>query len=206
MEVLFMAKKKVYIPQFYLRDKKVFEAISRTGIVRIDHLKQHCKVVDSRIQNYIRDGLAEKVLYKENNQIKEALTLTRAGRELAEKQWNIKDHYHAQTKSPYHDLDLSQKYFSLPEAVRETWKTETHVRDQFMEKLQELRDQGQEERADMYYQMLKDHAISMPDAVYTENGVEVAYECLTHSYGRSEMLAKETAIEIMQYRYETNRI
>ncbi len=170
-------------------------------------MKEHCKIVDSRIKNYVRDGYVEKILYKNGKAIKEAYTLTRKGRELAERQWNIRDHYHAQTKSPYHDLALSDKYFSLSEQVRDTWRTESQVREQFLEKLQELRDQGDEQRANMYYDMLQSNVISMPDAVYTnEKGVEVAYECITGSYGRSEMLAKETTIEIMNYSYETTRI
>jgi hypothetical protein len=202
-----MPRKKQHIAQFYLRDKKAFEAMSRTGIVRMEHLKQYCNVVDSRMKNYIRDGLVEKVLYKENNQIKEALTLTRAGRELAERQWGIRDHYHAQIKSPYHDLQLSDHYFSLSEQVRDTWRTESQVRSEFLEKLEQLREQGERKLADQYYSMMQDRLISMPDGIYTsEKGIVTAYEVITDSYGKQELLAKEVAIAIMKYDYETKRI
>lgn len=202
-----MARKKQYITQFFLRDKLAFTALWKTGIVRAEALKEHCNVADGRIKNYVRDGYAEKILYKDRKEFKEAYTLTRKGREHAERQWQLRDHYHAQTKSPYHDLALSDKYFSLPEQVRDTWRTESQVRNQFLEKLEQLREQGNEQLADMYYDMFKSHDFSMPDAVYTnEQGVEVAYELVTDNYTSQQLLAKEATCEIMEYSYEANRI
>src|SRR5690625_1481160 len=106
-----MARKKQYISQFFLRDKLAFTALSKTGIVRAESLKEHCHLVDNRIKNYVRDGYVKKVIYKDGKEIKEAYTLTSKGRILAEKEWGIQGHYHAQTKSPFHDLQLSDKYF-----------------------------------------------------------------------------------------------
>jgi hypothetical protein len=163
--------------------------LSKTGIVRLEALKEHCKVTDGRIKNYVREGYAEKILYKDGKEIKEAYALTKKGRELAEKQWALRDHYHAQTKSPYHGLTLSDKYFSLSEQIRDTWRTETKVREQFLVKLREV-EREDKERANLYYKMMEDRLISMPDGVYTsETGVEIAYEVVTDSYGRQEILA-----------------
>jgi predicted transcriptional regulator len=202
-----MARKKQYMAQFFYRDKLVFSALSRTGIARTEDLKKHCNVTDGRIKNYVRDGYMEKILYKEDKEIKEAYTLTTKGRDLAEREWNLRDHYHAQTKSPYHDLQLSEKYFSLSEQERDTWRTESQVRNEFLEKLEQLRERGEEQLANQYYNMMQDRLISMPDGVYTtETGVMTAYEVITDSYGRQEMLAKEVTVEIMNYSYETKRI
>jgi predicted transcriptional regulator len=202
-----MTRKKEYISQFFLRDKNAFTALSRTGIVSAENLKLHCNLADSRIKNYVRDGYAEKILFKEGKEVKEAYTLTSKGRELVERQWNARNHYHAQTKSPHHDLQLSDKYFSLSEQVRNTWRTESQVREHFKVKLEELRQNGQSKRAEEYYNMMQNRIISMPDAVYTnEDGIEVAYEVITGNYGRQEMLAKEIAVSILQYSYETERI
>ncbi|MFN7251529.1 MAG: hypothetical protein ACK4M9_12145 [Anaerobacillus sp.] len=202
-----MARKKEYISQFFMRDKLAFTAMSKAGIVSAENLKHHCNLAESRIKNYVRDGYAEKILFKDGKEFKEAYTLTSKGRELAERQWNLREHYHAQTRSPYHDLALSDKYFSLSEQVRETWKTETQVRIEFMDKLEELRQQGHRDQANEYFDMMKQGLISMPDNVYTtETGVEMAYEVITDNYGRQEMLAKEIAVSIMEYGYETVRI
>lgn len=204
-----MAKKQ-YIPQFFKRDRDGMTALSRTGIARIETLKEKCNLADSRIRNWIKDGYAEKIYYKvgkQEKEVKEAIILTKKGKELVEQKWNVRDHYHAQTQSPYHDLALSDKYFSLPENIRETWKTETQVRNQFMEKLQQLREQGHQEQAQRYEDMLNKGLISMPDGMYTnEQGIEVAHEIITDSYGRAEMLAKETTCEILGLNYETTRI
>lgn len=197
-------RSKPYITQFFNRDRLAFTALSKVGHVTREHLKM-CGLADSRIKNYIKDGLIEKVAYKTGNEAGECYKLTRAGRELAERQWAIRGHYHAQ--SPLHDLSLANKYFSLPDHLRDTWMTETQVRDMFQEKLSQLREQGEEQLSKMYEDMLNKSLISMPDAVYTnEQGVQVAYEVVTNSYGQAELQAKEAFVAIMKTDYETTRI
>lgn len=201
-----VAKKKVYIPQFFKRDRDGMVALTRVGIVRIEDLKKHCNLVDSRIKNWIRDGYAEKIIYEDQNELREALLITDKGKELVRKQWGITRHYNAQTQSPYHDLALSDKYFSLSEQVRETWITESQIRDQFVQILEDLHSQGKHEQADTYYDMMKKGFISMPDGAYEEEGRIVMYEIITDSYSRQTMLAKEMTAEIMGYVYASHRI
>lgn len=197
-------RSKPYITQFFNRDRLAFTALSRVGHVTREHLKM-CGLADSRIKNYLKDGLIEKVAYRDGNEAGECYKLTRLGREIAEKHWSIRDHYHAQT--PKHDLALANKYFSLPEPLRDTWRTETQIRDMFQEKLSQLREQGEEQLSKMYEDMLNKSLISMPDAVYTnEQGVQVAYEVITNSYGQAELQAKEAFVAIMKTDYETMRI
>lgn len=198
-----MARKKVYITQFFKRDKDAFTAMSRVGHITKEHMK-NCNIADSRIKNYIRDGLIERVAYKTNTTTGYAYKLTRQGREVAERNWGVNNHYHAQSAT--HDLSIANKYFSLSEDQKQTWVTETELRYRFEAKLQELKDQGQEETARTYEEMLEKGLISMPDASYTsENGVEVSYEVITSSYGRQELQAKETYVEIMKCKYEAVR-
>lgn len=207
-----MAKKQ-YIPQFFKRDKDGMTALSRTGICRTETLKEQCNLSDGRINNWVRDGYAEKIHYKDTDKetkvvtMKEAVVLTKGGKRLIEKQWNVHNHYKAQTQSPYHDLELSDKYFSLTEEERNSWQTETEIRHQFLEKIESLRDQGEDEKARLYEKMMSEGRISMPDGVYTNtNGIEMAFEVITGSYGPTEMLAKECTVEIMGFGYETSRI
>lgn len=197
-------RSKPYITQFFQRDRLAFTAMSRVGHVTKEHLRS-CGLADSRIKNYLKDGLIEKVAYKDGNKAGECYKLTRLGREIAERNWSIRDHYHAQ--SPRHDLSLANKYFSLQDHLRDTWRTETQVRDMFQEKLSQMRDQGEEQLSKMYEDMLNKSLISMPDAVYTnEQGVQVAYEVITNSYGQEEIQAKEAFVAIMKTDYETTRI
>ena len=197
-------RSKPYITQFFQRDRLAFTAMSRVGHVTKDHLKS-CGLADSRIKNYLKDGLIEKVAYKDGNKAGECYKLTRAGRELAERQWAIRGHYHAQ--SPLHDMSLANKYFSLPDHLRDTWRTETEIRDMFFEKLSQMREQGEEQLAKQYEDMLMKGLISMPDALYVnEQGVSVSYEVITNSYGQAELQAKEAFVAIMKTDYETTRI
>lgn len=201
-----MARKKQYIPQFFQRDKLAFTALSRTGIVRHEDLKQYCNLVDSRIKNYVRDGYAKQVMYKEGSEVKVAYSLTNKGRELAEQQWNLRNHYHAQPKSPYHDLQLSAKYFSLSDQERGLVRTDTEARNLMLEKLREI-ERTDKELAKLYNDMLEQERIRVPDMLYTnEKGVVVAYEVVTDSYGREEMIAHEAYVEIMGFEYQTTRI
>lgn len=176
----------------------------KTGHVSLEQLNQ-CGLADSRIGNLVRDGHFEKVAYKQQGRVRECYKLTKFGRETAARNWGLERSYRAQ--SPAHDLALAEKYFSLPEEMRETWSTESQIRDRFMEQLSVLRDQGKEAEVALYEKMLERGLISMPDASYVnDNGETVAYETITNSYGEDELQAKETLVEIMNYQYETTRI
>ncbi len=203
-EVLPWPRKSKYITQFFNRDRLAFTALSKVGHVSHDHLRS-CGLADSRIKNLLRDGHIEKVAYKRAGKIEECYKLTKSGRDTANRLWGLERAYHAQ--SPSHDLALAEKYFSLPESLREHWKTENQARDQFQEELNVLRDQGKEAEAKMYEDMLARGLISMPDAVYTnEGGIEIAFEVVTNTYGQDELRAKEAFVEFMNLQYETTRI
>ncbi|KEQ21578.1 hypothetical protein ET33_35445 [Paenibacillus tyrfis] len=154
-------RSKPHVTQFFNRDRLAFTALYRTGHVSPEQLYQ-CGLADSRINNLIRDGHFEKVAYKQRGQIRECYKLTKLGRETATRYWGLERSYRAQ--SPAHDLALAEKYFSLPQEIRETWSTESQIRDQFMEQLSVLRDQGKEAEAALYEKMLERGLLSMPDA------------------------------------------
>ncbi|MFC7370759.1 hypothetical protein ACFQPF_03625 [Fictibacillus iocasae] len=193
-----------YITQFFNRDKLAFTALSKVGHVSDAQLKQ-CGLANSRIKNYVRDKLVEKVVIKEGKTKMEAYKLTKLGRELAESKWALRNHYHAQ--SPAHDLLISNKYFSLSEVTRGTWQTETQAREKLLEYFYQLKNQGQEQMAIIYEDMLSKGLISMPDGIYTnEQGLQVSFEVITNNYGVEELQAKEAFIEIMKTEYETTRV
>lgn len=195
--------KKTYIKNFYLRDKKALISISKCGHVGKEHLNNFIK--DSRIKNYVRDNLVTKEVFtKPNGATMEGYKLTKQGRDFIEKQYGFKDHQHAQSVT--HDLGIANKYFSLTEGERETWRTETELRRDFEEQLNNLRCEGQWERYEELREQLDNGGISMPDCVYTtEQGVEVAFEVVTNSYGRAELEAKERYVQITKLDYKTER-
>lgn len=119
--------------------------------------------------------------------------------------WGLEKPYHAQ--NPKHDIAIAEKYFSISVECRDQWSTESQIRDKFQGQLNDLRNQGKEEVARVYEDMLNRGLISMPDALYVDiNGTEIAFEVVTNTYGQDEMRAKEALVEIMNYRYETTRV
>ncbi|MCM3786213.1 hypothetical protein M3231_24975 [Neobacillus mesonae] len=197
-------RSKPLVTQFFNRDRLAFSAMHKIGHVSYEHLCQ-CGLADRRIKNLIRDGHFEKIAYKQRGKNYECYKLTKFGRETASRLWGLSHAYHAQ--SPVHDLALAEKYFSMPEGQRESWQTETQIRNQFFNQLESLRGQGKVIEAKLYQQGLIEGLISMPDATFVnENGEVTAFEVITNSYGIEELTAKEALINIMNINYETIRI
>lgn len=200
-----MARRKgPRVTQFFNRDRLAFSAMYRVGHVTQDHLHQ-CGLADSRIKNLIRDGHIEKIPYKKRGKNEECYRLTRLGHETAARFWGLSYAYHAQ--SPTHDLAIADKYFSLPQELRESWITESQIRNQFLERVGSLREQGKDVEAKLYEDSLNKGLVSMPDAAYAnESGQITGFEVITNSYGKEELMAKEELIQIMGYQYETTRV
>jgi len=197
-------KSKPNVTQFFNRDRLAFTALFKVGHVTNDHLHQ-CGLADSRIKNFVRDGQFEKIAYKRAGKIEVCYKLTKQGRETASHQWGLERSYHAQ--SPVHDVAVAEKYFGLPQELHENWKTESQIRDLFLEQLNTLREQGKEVEADLYKNMLDKGLLSMPDASYVnESGTTIAFEVITNSYGQEELRAKEALVAFMNYKYEAIRV
>lgn len=187
------------------RDRLAMTAVSRCGFCTKQHLNNHIK--DSRIQSYERAGWLKKETIVSNQNIKTtAYKLTGEGKKVLEKNFGVKHHYKEQSVS--HDLKIADKYFSLSDKERETWKTETEIRHLFNEKIEEIK-QNEYNRYEEILADMKEGLYSMPDCSFTlETGVEIYFEVITSSYGQVELEAKERAIEILKEdntRYETSR-
>ncbi|MGL4991300.1 MAG: hypothetical protein ACRC57_09120 [Sarcina sp.] len=197
-----MAKAK--IKNFYNRDRLALSSISKCGHIRESELKNF--IADKRISNYVKDNLVIKEVFNKNNgEQLVAYKLTKEGKQLLEREWGVKNHYNAQSIN--HDLGISNKYFSLTEDQRETWKTETELRQEFEEKLQEIKISDYE-RYEEINKMLEEKLISTPDCSYEiEAGVEEIFEVITNSYSEIQIQSKINFIEIMDIKsYEMERV
>ncbi|NMM64228.1 hypothetical protein HBE96_16505 [Clostridium sp. P21] len=192
-----------YIAKFYNRDRLALTSLSKCGHCTNEQLKNY--VADTRIKHYVYDGYVKKEVFNKNNGERLiGYKLTNEGRKLLENEWGVKSHYIAQ--SIRHDIGIANKYFSLSQEQKETWKTETELRHEFIERLEEIKNEDYS-RYEELYNMLEERQISIPDASYEiENEIEVCYEVITNSYGQDEILAKENYIEIMNVKYETVRV
>lgn len=201
-----MARKSNYITNINNRDIKAFNALSRCGYVQRENLLT-C-ISKSRIENYQKQGLIEKEVYVSNrNETTTAYKFTDKGLNLSIKYTGIDKPYQAQ--SIMHDCQIADKYFSLTNDERETWKTESELREEFFNKMEELREQDYSRYQELQEQY-NNREISMPDCSYTtETQIEVFFESVTNSYGQAELEAKERAIEVLKTdtnaTYETSR-
>lgn len=201
-EVIPIAKKR--ITTLYPRDKNALSALAACGYVSRDQLGIFLR--EKRVQSYCKDGLIEKSIYSRPGakaQDVEVYRLTKAGRELCRRELSLST-YCAQ--NPAHDLVLADRYFSLSQTERETWRTESQSREDVSTEIRQLREQGEEERAGELWAKLQEGRLSMPDAVYTrEDGVSVAFEVTTGNYGNEEITAKEEAAEALGAEIEFSR-
>lgn len=181
--------------------------MSKTGHLRLEHF-QKCGVSEKRVRNYEKDGLIDRVQMRDpaTKSIVNVWKLTEKGKDFYDLK-EEKEHYHYHSTSATHDVGLSDKYFSLTDKEQETWKTETEIRYEFKQKIEDLRVQGQYQQADRYEVLFDQRKISTPDAVYTsENGVEIAFEVVTSSYGQVEIAAKMAYATIMDLSYQSFKI
>lgn len=186
------------ITNLYPRDIRALSALARCGYVTEEHLKQ-AGLRDKRIDSYQKDGLVERAIYSHpgsRETDRAVYCLTAAGRDLCRRELCMTGLYNAQ--NPAHDLAIAERYFSLPQEERETWKTESQCRDIFEEHLRQLRNQGEEERAQELWDKLQDGLLSMPDAIYQpQGGPAICFEVVTNSYGQEEIQAKEDTAEAL---------
>lgn len=193
---------KKYIKNFMYRDQKALMSISKCGHVSHNQLQNF--IADSRIKNYCRDGLVTKEVFnKTNGEQMVGYKLTSDGKRFIEKNYGFNEHQVAQ--SLIHDLGISDKYFSLTEKEQSTWQTETQLRDQLQEQINELRNL-EVDRYNELIEMMERREISVPDCSYTIGGVTITYEVVTNSYGRAELQAKEEYANVMGTSIEYGRV
>lgn len=196
---------KKYIKNFLYRDEKALMSISRCGHVSHNNLKEY--IAEKRITNYIRDGLVTKEVFSKNNgEQLVGYKLTAEGRKFIEREYGFKDHQIAQSIN--HDLGIAKVYFSLSQEERDTWKTETQIREEFQGRLEEIKNQDYD-RFEEINQLIEERQISVVDCSYVdkETGIENFVEIFTNSYGQVEFESKERFVEIMSIKtYITERV
>lgn len=188
-------------------DARALVAVSKVGHISSKQLNL-CGMSDKRIRNFEKQGLFEKVSYRngKSKQLEHCYKLTSAGQKFYDLR-EVKEHSYYQSVSPQHDIAIADKYFSLQEYEQKSWMTEGEIRNAFYKYIEELRERGEDLRAQELVNAYNSRKLSAVDAVYeTEQGVRIAYEVVTNSYGQTEIQAKEDFADIMKLRFEPQRI
>ncbi|OLN33828.1 hypothetical protein [Desulfosporosinus metallidurans] len=192
-------QKKQYIQKITSKDEKMLKAFRCCGYLTKDMLKEKLAMSDHRIENFKRDKYIEKIAYadKTQNQVIETYRLTNAGKDFLEKQLGLSNCYRSTSIS--HDIEVAQKYMNCSETERESWKTESKLREQFDEISDALLAENRFEEYDRLQEYLQENDVSAIDGSYIsdETGLEMSAEVVTDSYGRAEIEAKITFCHIM---------
>lgn len=178
---------KKHIKKLYERDRRALVAIGRCGYITKEQLLTIVK--EKRIYNYQKDKIIQNEKYYHSENGFEGYKLTKSGKKLIEKEWGFNKFQQAQTL--WHDSIISNKYFSLTEEERETWKTETEVQAM----LKEIEDN-----------IDSNEKYSALDAIYTnQDGIDIGFEAVTCNYTVSDIQAKVRVANALQVRYEEGR-
>lgn len=189
--------RKTALDKIYPRDMKALGVLAKVGHASQDQL--HEFVRDKRLYTYEKAGLIGRVPYnrpgdRDRDQI--CYRLTRAGREFCRNELHFSDMYKAQSVA--HDMGLADRFFALTPTERDSWLTESQVRDMYQQYIDKLRDQGEEETAKSLWDSLESGQVSPPDGCYTaDTGEQVVVEVVTNNYGEAEIQEKINFVENM---------
>lgn len=199
-------RKKQYINKLTTKDRDLLKAFRNVGYLNQRHIKQEIGLSDNRLLNFKRDGYIEQCAYlnRQTKEMEHVYRLTDKGKKLVSTQMNLDNFY--KSSSARHDLALADKYFSLSNADRENWLTESDLRDRFNEHIEKLQDQGEIERAEQLREMLQERTINVPDGAFMKEGQIMFVEIVTNSYGTAELQAKQEFVQEMGVNYETIKI
>lgn len=199
-----MSRKR--IDRIYPRDRAAMAALGRTGHISHQQLGEFLR--DKRISDYCKEGLLQKTVQSkpgDGQEDKICYRLSTTGREFCRRELHMDGMYRAQSVT--HDMGLADRYFSLTQEERNTWQTESQAREEMKDHIEQLREQGNEARANALWDKLEKGEISPSDAIYTTSqGVCVAFEVITTHYGHEEILEKMEFCEELELAYSQSRV
>jgi hypothetical protein len=183
-----LLRKAHYINVISYKDIKALQALRCCGYMTKEQLNQI--ISKSRIKAFCHEKVIEKCVIPNRNKSIECYRFTDKGQDWCNKridEMNSLSYY--RSCSPLHDIALAEKYLSLLEEQRNTWKTESDLRREFKQSLEQMRELDYVRYVEISFN-LSQGAISMPDCTYQVEGAEQAYDVITNNYGEAEINSK----------------
>ena len=182
-------------------DKQAWNALRVCGHMTRRQLEEF--VGRTRIEHYVKDGLWTKDIEIKDGVRIVGYTPTPKGIRFAKSHLHLDEFY--SSKSVHHDIKMSDVYMSKPQEVRDTFKSETQLRNEFRSMMSELAESDPLKHQE-YKEMWQRGEISTPDMSYTEVRYEeeeeiveeICWESVTKNYKQSEVEAKRTFTRIMK--------
>lgn len=189
-------------------DKKMWKSLRICGHMTQRQLETF--VSRNQINRYIKDGLLKKDVEIKDGKRIIGIAASSKGIRFAKKYLHLQEFY--SPKSVHHDIGMADIYMSKSDEVRETFKSESQLRNEFKHFLTDLEKENPQKH-DEIAKMWLNGDISTPDMAYEEvmyvaeeRVVEtVCYEAVTTHYRKPEIQAKINFTTIMDYRLEIER-
>lgn len=195
---------KAHIHHLYPKDETFFKVLSIAGNIRNEDAN-NINISNSRLKNFEKDKLIERVSYPSRNnsktQSEKCYALTKKGKEFVANQFGIK-----RCQSGYaaeHNCKVAETICSLNKEEIASVQSEWESRNQLEEMLEQMR-QDKDDRYDEYMEKYLQGKISAPDIIYKSSVTQevVGIEIITGNYKDDDIEAKEIFGEVMHVEIE----
>lgn len=204
-----LIKIKEHIKHWYPKDQLFFKVLSIAGNIRQEDAVK-IDISPSRLKNMEKDKLIEKVTYpsryNKSPRSNISYALTRKGKSFISQKYGINRCQNAHAVE--HNCKVAEIICNLDKKEIETVQSEWETRDQMLEALAQMRNEGDYDRYDYYTDLWKKGLISAVDITYisAHTGEMVCCEVVTSNYKDSDIAAKEVCGEILQTEIEYVRV
>lgn len=190
-----------YIKHWYPKDERFFRVLSIAGNIRNEDANK-IDISNSRLKNMEKDKLIEKVSYpsryNQQQSSNKSYALTKKGKDFIAQKYNI-----TRCQSSHaveHNCKVSQLICGLDKSEIATVQSEWETRDQMLELIDQMKQEGDYDQYDYYMDLWKQGKISAPDIVYVSSTTQelVCCEVVTNNYKDADIEAKEVASEILE--------
>lgn len=201
------------------KDIKMFRALANCGYISKTDYHNYInpsRNYEEKLKTYIDNNIIKSVWNNKTQEYYYKFAGDKAKdyvRDLDIRKGNPINYFQNPT-SIKHDKDIAEKYFSVTDKERDTWKNETELRNMFLDYIEELKFSGdtEQEKLENYnraYEILEEYKnrnISTPDGYYvSETQIETVFEVVTDNYKEPEIVAKQEFCTIMKLEYTDNR-
>lgn len=194
-----------HIKHWYAKDATFFRVLSVAGNIKNEDANK-IDISNSRLKNMERDKLIQKVTYPSRYNKQQdsnySYALTSKGKEFISQKYGI-----TRCQSSHaveHNCKVSQIICGLDKNEITTVQSEWETRDQMLELIDNMRQEGDYDQYDYYMDLWKQGKISAPDIIYKSSITNqlVCCEVVTSSYKGSDIEAKEVSAQILETQIE----
>ena len=195
----------MHIKRFYPKDERFFRVLSISGNIKIEDANK-IDISVSRLKNMEKDKLIERVSYpsryNKQSESNKCYVLTKKGKEFIAQKYGI--NRCQSSHAAEHNCKVAEMICNLDKKEIDSIQSEWETRDQMVEALDQMRQEGDYDRYDYYMDLWKNGKIGAVDIVYTSKATQqlAGVEVVTSNYKDADIQSKELCSEILDIEVE----